>query len=214
VRFIIDAAHRYGTPERKLVVAPIGKLTNVALALKVDPSIAPRIRIVWLGSNYPDPGEYNLDNDEVSVNVVLDSEAEFEIAVVRYGEDSGTSAVSATLAEIRQRMPGRGPRVPVPVEGRNGGTFGTFGDYSVNLFENIDLQGDPPARPLYDMAALAIIKNPAWARPVRMPAPHLVDGQWRDRPANVRHVTLWEHFDRDAIMQDFYKTMERYEVSP
>ena len=30
-----------------------------------------------------------------------------------------------------------------------------------------------------------------------------------ERPDNKRMITLWEHFDRDAIMNDFYATMER-----
>ncbi|HEX7069215.1 MAG TPA: nucleoside hydrolase [Rhodothermales bacterium] len=214
VRFIIDSAHRYGSPERKLLLAPIGKLTNVALALEADPSIAPKIRIVWLGSNYPEPGEYNLDNDEPAVNRVMNSNAELEIAVVRYGDPSGTYAVKATMEEIRRRMPGKGPRISNPIEGRNGGTFSSFGDYSVDLFEHIKLEGDPPSRSLYDMAALAIVKNPSWAKSMRIPAPHLVDGKWEDRPDNPRYVTFWEHFDSDAIMRDFYQTIEHYELAP
>lgn len=209
VSFIVDAAHEYGSPERKLVIAAIGKLTNVALALETDPAIAPKLRVVWLGSNYPEPGEYNLDNDIPSVNYVLDSDVEFEIALVRYGKETGTAAVSATFEEIRNRMPGKGVRIQDAVTGRNGGEFNTFGDYSLNLFENIELEGDPPSRPLYDMAALAIIKNPAWAKRKEIPAPHLVDEKWEERSENPRRIVLWEHFDRDGIMDDFYASMER-----
>ncbi len=208
VSFIIDAAHRYGTPERKLVLAPIGKLTNIALALAKDPSIAPLVRIVWLGSNYPEPGEYNLDNDIPAVNYVLDTAVDFEMAVVRYGESTGTAAVSATLDEIRAQMPGKGVQVKSPIPGRNGGEFTTFGDYSLNLFENINLEGDPPSRALYDMAALAIIKNPAWAARIEVPASRLVDERWQEHPDNSRRIVVWEQFDRDGIMTDFYRTMD------
>ncbi|HTU99485.1 MAG TPA: nucleoside hydrolase, partial [Luteitalea sp.] len=55
VNFIIERAH--AAAESKLVLLPIGKLTNVALALVKDPSIASKVRIVWLGSNYPEKGE-------------------------------------------------------------------------------------------------------------------------------------------------------------
>ena len=205
VDFIVRQAHaeRAG----RLVLLPVGKLTNVALALAKDPTIASKVRVVWLGSNYPAPGEYNQDNDEAAVNAVLDADVPFEIVLVRYGEPSGTDAVKVTLAEVRRRMPGMGPRAAEPVEGRNGGTFTTFGDYSVNLFENIDLYGDPPARALFDMAAVAIVKDPSWATARRVPAPHLVDGAWVERPDNAREVTLWEDFDRDAIMEDFFDVM-------
>ena len=64
VNFIIERAH--ANSDRKLVLLPVGKLTNIALALKKDPSISSKVRIVWLGSNYPDPGEYNQVNDVFS----------------------------------------------------------------------------------------------------------------------------------------------------
>ena len=192
-----------------LVLLPVGKLTNVALALLKDPSIASKVRIVWLGSNYPEPGEYNQENDEGALQYVLDTDVPFEIALVSYGTPVGTDHVRVTREEIRQRMPGKGPRIRTPVGGRHGGKFATFGDYSVNLFDHIELSGNPPSRALFDMAAVAIVKNPAWAKARKIPAPKLVDGKWVERPDNKRTITLWEHFDRDAIMNDFYAAMER-----
>lgn len=194
---------------QKLVLVPIGKLTNIALALKKDPALASRVRIVWLGSNYPDPGEYNQENDEGALQFILDSTSvPFEMAVVRYGKPSGTDHVRATKEEIHARMPGKGPHVRMPVEGRNGGRFQSFGDYSVDLFDHIQMNGTPPSRALYDMAAVAIVKNPVWAHPQRIGAPQLVNSTWVDRPQNARKITVWENFDRDAILADFFATME------
>jgi purine nucleosidase len=206
VDFIIRAAHQ--PSDRTLVLLPVGKLTNIALALEKDPSIASRVKVLWLGSNYPDPGEHNQVNDEPALNYILDSDVEFEIAIVRYGKPSGTDAVWASLQEIRTRMPGTGPRIRQPVEGRHGGQFTRFGDYSVSLFENYPMQGDPPSRPLFDMAAVAILKNPSWATALRIPAPILVERRWVDRPGNPRHITIWENFDREAIIQDFFHSVE------
>jgi purine nucleosidase len=210
VDFIIQRAK--ATDGRRLVLLPVGKLTNIALALEKDPSIIPKVRVVWLGSNYPKRGEYNKENDVESLNYILETEVEFEIATVRYGAPSGTDAVRATLAEIRQIMPGKGPKIDPPVTGRHGGQFSTFGDYSVSLFENIRLHGDPPSRALFDMAAIAIVKNPAWATAIQMPAPILKSDGWVDRPNNPRKVILWENFDRRAIMSDFYDRMENYRL--
>jgi purine nucleosidase len=206
VDFIIRRAHE--PSDRPLVLVPVGKLTNIALALKKDPSIAPRVKILWLGSNYPEPGEHNQVNDEPALNYILDSDVEFDIAIVRYGKPSGTDAVWASLAEIRSRMPGQGPEISPPVTGRHGGDFTTFGDYSVSLFENYPMDGDPPSRPLFDMAAVAILKNPAWANARTLPAPILVDGRWVDRPENPRQIVIWEDFDREAIINDFFHRVE------
>ncbi|MFL5617508.1 MAG: nucleoside hydrolase [Gemmatimonadaceae bacterium] len=206
VKEIIKQAKAPGSP---LTLVPVGKLTNIALALRKDPSIASKVRIVWLGSNYPEPGEYNQENDEGALQYVLDANVPFEIALVRYGTPTGTDHVRVTREEIRARMPGKGPRIRVPVIGRHGGRFDTFGDYSVNLFDNITLSGTPPSRALYDMAAVAIVKHPAWAKARTIPAPKLENGKWVERPDNARTITLWENFDRDAILNDFYATMDR-----
>ncbi len=211
VRHIIARANI--PSDRKLVLVPVGKLTNIALALKKDPGIAERVRIVWLGSNYPNPGEYNQINDEPALNYILDSEIDFEIALVRYGEPSGTDAVRVTREEIRRDMPGRGPLATVPVTGRHGGTFTNFGDYSVDLFDHIELYGDPPSRALFDMAAVAIVKNPAWASPRSIPAPMLQDGKWTERQDNEREIILWENFARAAIIADFFVTMKDYRLT-
>jgi hypothetical protein len=105
-------------------------------------------------------------------------------------------------------MAGKGPRAASPVAGRHGGEFRTFGDYSIDLFDHIELHGNPPSRALYDMAAVAIVKDPSWAEARRIPAPRLVDGKWVERPDNPRTITLWENFDRDRILADFFRTMD------
>lgn len=206
VNLIIRRAHAFDG--RPLVLIAIGKLTTIALALAKDPSIAPKTRIVWLGSNYPERGEYNQDDDESSLNYILNTEADFGIALVRSGKLTGTAAVVATLDDVRRNMPGTGPRIDPPVTGRHGGEFSCFGDYSFSLFSNIKLWGDPPTRSLYDMAAVAIVKNKTWATPREIPAPILVDGLWSERPDNPRKIVLWENFDCVAIMADFYARMK------
>ncbi|MCP5546858.1 MAG: nucleoside hydrolase [Akkermansiaceae bacterium] len=211
VDFILRKARE---PEnRQLVLLPIGKLTNIALALAKDPSIASRVRIVWLGSNYPEPGEYNQNDDEAALDFILHTNVRFEIALVRSGKPSGTAAVVATLDEINRTMPGTGPRIDPPVTGRHGDRFSCFGDYSVSLFKNIKLHGSPPARSLYDMAAVAIVRNAAWATPRSIPAPILKDGKWSERPDNPRKIVLWENFDRAAIMNDFHNRMDHPQLT-
>jgi hypothetical protein len=205
VNFLIERAH--AAADSRLVLLPIGKLTNVALALAKDPSIASKVRIVWLGSNYPAKGEYNQENDLDAVRYVLSVDVPFEIATVRYGQGTGTDAVRVTRDEIGKRMPGKGPHAASPVTGRHGGTFTTFGDYSVNLFEHITLDGTTPSRALFDMAAAAILKNPTWARREEIPAPRLVGEEYAPSSNNPRRIILWTHFDREAILADFFATM-------
>jgi purine nucleosidase len=210
VNLIIERANS-GTSQPLILIA-VGKLTNIALAHMKDTGIASKVRVVWLGSNYPEPGEYNQDNDTAALNYLLNANVPLEMVTVRYGKPSGTDAVKVSREEIRQQMPGKGPRAAQPVMGRHKEAVTTFGDYSVNLFEHIELYGTPPARSLFDMAAVAVVKNGAWASRRDVPAPLLVNNQWVERPANRRMITIWENFDRNAIMQDFFQTMAHYQL--
>lgn len=207
VDFIIEQAHK--TKKEKLIVAAIGKLTNVALAIEKDPSIKEHIKLVWLGSNYPEPGEYNQENDIPSLNYLLEQDLDFEIVTVRYGKKSGSDAVKVSLNEVREKMEDMGPEVE-PVMGRHGGSFTNFGDYSIELFSKIDLYGDPPSRALFDLVALAVLKNSQWGEKRSIPAPTVVDEKWIDQPQNQKRITLWENFDRKAIINDFYESLSQH----
>jgi hypothetical protein len=206
VDFIIEEAMK--KRKQPLLLLPVGKLTNVALALEKEPAIAKKIRIVWLGANYPGPGEYNLVNDTASMNYILKLDVPFEMVTVRYGEPSGTAAVKAKRKDIYVRMPGLGPVVEKPVTGRHGGTFTCFGDYSVDLFRHITHLEDGCFRSLFDMAAVAIVKDPFWAEAKEIPCPLYINDVWVEQPANGRKITVWENFRTEAIMADFYATLE------
>ena len=206
VDFIIQEAMK--KRKEPLVLLPVGKLTNVALALEKEPSIANKVRIVWLGGNYPDPGEYNLENDTASLNYILKTEAPFEMVTVRYGQTSGTGYVMIKRRNIYARMPGSGPVVDELVSGRHGGTFNCFGDYSVDLFRNIDDLENGCFRSLFDMAAVAIVKDPSWAESFEIPSPLYINDEWVEQSGNRRMITVWENFNREAIISDFYGTLE------
>lgn len=206
VDFIIREARR--PRDGKLVLLPIGKMTNIALALTKAPDIIDRVKVVWLGSNYPAPGEYNLVSDETSINPVTASGVEQEWVTVRYGEPSGSDAVRITPAQVKQRMAGQGPKAVAPVPGRHGGHFSHFGDYAYSLFQNIELHGNPPSRALFDVVALAVLKEPSWGEAKTIDAPYLAeDGSWEMGKFPGTSLVLWENFDTEAIVEDFFATI-------
>lgn len=202
VDFIIEIALKKSS--EKLVLIPVGKLTNIALAIKKEPRIVNNIRVVWLGSNYPFPGEYNLENDTSSINPVINSGVDFEMVTVRYGLSDGTAAVTVSLDEIKSNLQGKGPRAKEAITGRHGGTFQCFGDYSVNLFEHCEMHGTPAVRALFDMAAVAVVKNKDWARKTEVPAPRLDGVNWIGQPENKHKIIIWDHFNRDKIVNDLF----------
>ncbi len=207
VNFIIEQAKTH--VDTKLIIIAVGKLTNIALALKKDPTISKNIRLVWLGSNYPEPGEYNLENDIPALSYLLRSDIQFEMVTVRYGKTTGTDAVRVT-EEASKKMAGLGPQIKEAVAGRHGGKYNNFGDYSVNLFNNINYYGDPPSRALFDMAAVAIVKNPDWAESYHVSSPKMVDNKWIEQANNPRKIIIWENFEKEKIISDFYCTLKNY----
>jgi len=203
VDFIIEEARN--TTDGKLVLVPIGKLTNIALALAKAPDISEKEKVVWLGSNWPEQGEYNLENDTSSLTPLLENtDLEFEILTVRYGKPSGTWAVNLSVDEVREKMKGQGPEVE-PVTGRYGGTFSCFGDYSVELYEK---SGDD-RRALYDVCTLILLKHPAYAEKVPVKGPGFDGIDWNRSGNPDRVVYMWENFKKDKIISEFYNTMEK-----
>ncbi len=61
---------------RPLYVTFLGPLTDMASALLMEPRIASRLTVIWIGgAPYPDGGsEYNMNNDIVAANVVFRSQ--------------------------------------------------------------------------------------------------------------------------------------------
>jgi len=207
VDFIISEAMK--VKDEKLVLVPVGKLTNIALAFLKEPRIIKKVRVVWLGANYPEPGEYNLNNDITSVNPVIESGAPFEMVTVRYGKPTGSDAVRITPQQVDENLKGKGPGSNYTITGRHGGEFNNFGDYSANLFAHIDLHGTPPSRAMFDMVALAVIKNESWGEKNEIPAPKLVGNGWEEQPGNSTKIVIWENFDGDAIIGDLFDLMDK-----
>lgn len=75
----------------------------IDLELQKSPIIAGKIRIVWLGSNFPDPGEYNLLNDIPALLSVLQGDMELEIIPVRSNQLSETSDAEVNWDDFKKK---------------------------------------------------------------------------------------------------------------
>jgi purine nucleosidase len=84
-----------------LYVVAIGAITNVASALLLEPAIAGRIVVVWLGGHglhWPDTKEFNLRQDPAAARVVLDSGVPLWLVPCT----GVTSHLLTTLPELQQ----------------------------------------------------------------------------------------------------------------
>ena len=94
------------SPENPLYVVAIGAITNVASALLINPDIAERIVIVWLGGHsfeWPDTKEFNMYQDVAAARVVFDSKA----PVVMLPCNGVVSAFTVSGDDMRARLWGK-----------------------------------------------------------------------------------------------------------
>ena len=149
-----------GTP---LVLLPIGKLTNIALALARVPGIAKKVRI--RGGSAPPPRRQasttrrTIRRYSGDVCNSVDVPFEMVVAPIRDAASHGRRFASRQTT-LRRSSAGRGPAAATPVMGRHGEAFTTFGDYSVNLFAHIRFDCTPPSAGALRRGAAAILKNP------------------------------------------------------
>ena len=92
VDFIIDSAHRLGD---NLVYVPTGALTNLAAALRKDPSLAACLHVVMMGGALTVPGNVNAWTE---ANISQDPEAADE--VFRSGTDVTMVGLDVTLQTL------------------------------------------------------------------------------------------------------------------
>jgi purine nucleosidase len=187
-----DLVERASTGDEPLFVVAIGAPTNVASALLMEPGIADRVVVVWLGGN---PGswhravEFNVEQDMHASHVLLDS----GVPLVHIPCRNVTEHLRTTRAEIDRFVRGRGP----------------IGDYLADIY--VEHVSDQVARSkvLWDVGAVAWLVNPEWVPTAVVHSPLLTsEGTWSHDPR--RHLIREAHWaDRDAIFADLFGKLQR-----
>ena len=106
-RDLVERAHKY-TTENPLYVVAIGAITNVASALILDPTIAEKIVIVWLGGHalhWNNNNEFNLKQDIAAARIVFGGTVPF-VQLPCFGV---VSAFSISEPELEKYFIGKNP---------------------------------------------------------------------------------------------------------
>jgi len=180
VRFLLDAAREFG-PDRRLTVLLLGAATDVAGALKTDPTWADRVELVAMAfDGWPAGGDaWNVKNDPVAWRAVLESAAPLTIG------DAAVCKQALILRpeSARRYLGGRGP----------------LGDHLIGLLDRWleaepelanTVTGDRRAWPIWDEVTVAVLLGRATLED--RPRPRLRDDlafEHRPTEARVRWVT-------------------------
>ena len=120
-------ARAMARPEGDLLnVIAIGAITNVASALLMEPRIAEKIAIIWLGGHpttYPNTYEFNLSQDVPAARVVLDSGAPVTLVPCL----QVASHMLTTVAELESCIGGKNDLCDSLIENVRGFTSNHFG---------------------------------------------------------------------------------------
>ena len=197
VDFIIDEALK--EEKAPLFILCQGAITNVAMALKKCPAIAPRMTIIWIGTHgtmyEPAPfREFNAGNDIEAANLVLGSDAPLWL-VPSYVY----TTINIGIAEIKRRI-------------------APCGKIGAHLYENLIAynysegagwtQGESWS--LGDSPAIAIAINPGCGRSEMAPAPYVEEDTTSKYIPGRRVIKVYRDVDSRYILEDFIAKLELF----
>ncbi|MDG0809594.1 nucleoside hydrolase [Cohnella rhizosphaerae] len=174
-----------------LYVVAIGAITNVASALLLEPALADRIVLVWLGGHafhWQDTREFNLEQDLHATRVVLDS----GVPLVLLPCMGVVSHLTTTLSELRDHVKDKGP----------------LGQYLYETYLGCMDDHAGRSRVIWDLSAIAWLVRPDWCPSELAPSPLVSDDcRWleADGRHSIRYVT---YVDRDAIFRDLFAKLD------
>lgn len=175
-----------------LYVVAIGAITNVASALLMEPAIADKIAIVWLGghpTNFPTAEEFNLSQDVPAARVVFDSGAPVTLVPCL----GVASHLLTTVAELESCIGGKNALCDALIDIVRG--------YSDDHFAW--------AKEIWDVSTIAYLINPDWMPSRLVHSPLLTDdSHWaHDETRHLIRECYLCH--RNPIFKDMFTKLGR-----
>lgn len=189
------------TSQNPLYVVAIGAITNVASALLINPEIADRIVLVWLGGHsydWPDTKEFNMYQDVAGARVVFDSGA----PVVLLPCMGVVSAFTVSGDDMRARLYGKNELC----------TYLTT--HSENEVSSYVKAGNAWSRVIWDVTAVAWLTGAAngknkFIRYRLTPAP-ICEYDFTYSFDNSRQEIVYAyHINRDALLNDLIEKLTK-----
>ena len=170
-----------------LYVVAIGAITNVASALLMEPRIAQKIAVVWLGghpTSFPTAQEFNLSQDVPAARVVFDCGAPV-ILVPCMGVASN---LQTTLAELKACIGGKN----------------ALCDELIEIVRDCEPDHFATARVIWDVSTVAWLINPDWV-PTKLTHSPLLTDDSRWAHDETRHLIREAYYcHRNPIFRDLF----------
>lgn len=183
------------SPEDPLYVVSIGCITNIASAILIEPKIIENIVVVWLGGNglnWPDQKEFNLKQDVLAAQIVLNSGVPLVIMPCR----PVVSHFQTTIPELKYYL-----------EGKN-----ELSDYLYNIVVDYSGGRDAWSKVIWDVTAVAWLVNPSWISTTLVHSPVLTDQLTYSVDMRRHFVRMANDLNRDAIFRDMFKKLSSQDL--
>lgn len=164
---------------KKLNIIALGALTNVASALYIDPDIASRLTLYWLGTTYDfqqgilKRQDFNCMMDQQAVEVVLMSAIDLHIMPVNVAEN-----MTFTMQETKEHLEADHP----------------IGELLLDRWYD-HLDGGRQERVIWDLALVQAIIHPAWAEKKTITT---------SKDYKHRTIYYYSSIDTQKMKQDFF----------
>ena len=176
--------------DNPLTVVAIAAPTNIASALLMEPRLADRIRIIWLGGNplyWPTAYEFNLKQDLTASRLLLAKSKHFTLVPCI----NVAQHLRLTTPDLRENLP------------EDGG----LGDFLRQRFDLYIKQKGLYSKPLWDIAAIAPLINPEWLPCESVPRPGISDEmKWIPNESGGR-IEIATEIKRDPIFADMFRKL-------
>ncbi|NHF60057.1 nucleoside hydrolase [Flavobacteriaceae bacterium TP-CH-4] len=168
----------------KLNIIALGALTNVASAVFIDPEIAPKLKLYWLGSSYDfEEGillrnDFNCAMDQYAFTHLLFSKVEMHIVPVNVA-----AKMQFKYDETRQKLEGH-----------------FLGDYLLKIWDD-HIDSGRRARTIWDLSIVDAFINPEWAEEVQITT---------SKDNGNRNIYYYRDFDADRMRKGFFQKITAY----
>lgn len=176
-----------------LFVVAIGAITNVVSALHMEPAIAKKIHIIWLGGrplHDTTAHEFNLSGDLNASRELF----EMDVPLTLIPCAGVASHLSTTIAELEKWIGGKN----------------ALCDALIRLMYDVGVNRPGASRVIWDISAVARLVHPEWVQVLCEPRPVLsADGRW-SRDAGRPPFLVCDHLSRDAIFADLFAKLASF----
>lgn len=184
VKKIIELAKK----NDNIIIVATGCLTNVALAIKKEPSIIDRIEIIWQGTNFlfGDNQDFNFKQDVEAVKTVFYSKVKLTVMPC----SPITSNLVTSIYELKAEIGGKNELC----------------DYLCDKFYN-RYWGPHKRWPIWDIGSIAYLINKDWFKTMDISCPIINDDNTFTHTKGNHKVTFVKQLNANNIFENFFESL-------